>query len=231
MSTLRVLACSLLVSSRAWADMVVAQRVESVGQTQEMTIKLRGDKMRADIAPGISTVRDIATGDMVTLMHGKRTFLRISGATSAALARQVQQGFFEPATALSAVPTATLQPTGRKDTLHGYKLEEHAGRIGNIEVRYWLARDFPNWQELLGQLLKIQQSGLDSALQGRVPKAADFTGMPLLTVTEFNGQTIRTTILSIKEEPVSPAEFEIPAGYTEMTTPALGSSAPAPPTP
>ena len=61
------------------ADLTLVQRVDMAGTPGEMTIKFKGDKVRVDPAPQVSMISDAKTGDTITLIHGEKKVMRISG--------------------------------------------------------------------------------------------------------------------------------------------------------
>src|SRR5437667_7210828 len=63
--SLLVGACLLLSTS---ADLTIVQKVEGVGGGGEMTMKIKGDKMRIEISPEITTIFDGGTGELTNLI-------------------------------------------------------------------------------------------------------------------------------------------------------------------
>jgi hypothetical protein len=72
------------------ADYVVVQKVDGGMQSGEMTIKIKDGKARVDMAPQISTISDSTSGDVVTLMHAQKQFMRIPASQTKALVEQMQ---------------------------------------------------------------------------------------------------------------------------------------------
>jgi hypothetical protein len=73
------------------ADYVVVQKVDGGMQSGEMTIKIKNGKARVDMAPQISTISDSTSGDVITLMHAQKQFMRIPAARPKALVEQMQK--------------------------------------------------------------------------------------------------------------------------------------------
>jgi len=82
----------LAVTTSLRADLTLIQKVDAAGTTGEMTIKFKGDKIRIDPAPELSMITDSKTGDTVTLMHGEKKAMRISGDKMKAAAEMVKIG-------------------------------------------------------------------------------------------------------------------------------------------
>jgi hypothetical protein len=196
------------------ADLVIVQKVEGGGQSGDQTIKIKGDKARSDLAQAVSMITDGATGEMTTLMHTGKTFLKVSAAQTKAMLEQLQK--LRP----SGEPPK-LQPTGKKEKIGEYECEIFTTNLGGLTVTYWLAKDFPNYQAVLAQLEKFQAGAISAMGKGLMPELKDFPGMMMKTEIDISGKKTTTTLVSAKEENVDPAVFNIPAGYKEVTSPAL----------
>jgi hypothetical protein len=212
-------------SIAARADMVIVQKVESAGQSAEMTMKFKGNKVRADVSPQLTTLTDAATGEVTTIMHPQKTYMSIPASSTKAMMEQMQartQG-----AAGSPAPHPKLQPTGRKEKINGFDTAEYVCDFGGMKISYWLAPGFPNWSGVLAAIMKFQQGGLAAMAKAFMPDPSDFAGMPIRTETAMNGQKVTTTLVSVKDQPVDESEFKIPAGYTETKMPSFN----APPQP
>ena len=210
----RVLVAILAAAIIARADLILVQKVEGGGQSGEQTIRVKGDKARSDLAQPVSMITDGATGEVVTLMHEGKTFLRISAAQAKAMTEQLQglRTNSEP---------ATLQPTGRKEKIGEYECDVFVVHLGAITTTYWLAPTFPNYPALLAQLEKFQAGAISALGNGLMPELKIFPGMIVKTEMEMKGKRIVSTLVSVREEEVDPAVFNIPAGYKEITSPTL----------
>src|ERR1043166_97722 len=76
------LALFLAAILTARADFVVQQKIESPMQNGDVTMKMKGDKVRLDMSMGpagaLSTIIDVNTGDAVVLMHSQKMAMKIS---------------------------------------------------------------------------------------------------------------------------------------------------------
>jgi uncharacterized protein DUF4412 len=215
-------ACCIAPAARfAYGDLVILQKVEGASQSGEMTMRIKDDKARADLSSHVSTITNAATGEVVTLMHDRREFMRISGAAAKQLverAKKMQQEN-EPA------ERPKLQPAGKKEKVNGREAERFTWETGDIKMTYWIAKDFPNYAAILAQVKKVQ-AGVTALAAGATPDPTEFPGMPVKTEMSVNGKRkVTTTLVSIKEEPVDSALFEIPAGYKELPSPAFAPAA------
>lgn len=213
MKTLLVALLGLATLARA--DLVILQKVEGGGQSGEQTIRIKGDRMRVDVAPALSTITDGA-GGIVTLMHAAKTFLKLSAAqTRLALERMQKRATTGDA------PPPQLTATGRKEKVGAYECEIFTANLGSVGVTYWLAKDFPNYRALLAQMEKMQAGSLSAMGRGMMPELKDFPGMPIRTVMEMDGNKVSTELTSVKEEDVDPAIFDIPKEYKDVSPPPL----------
>lgn len=198
----------------ARADLVIVQKVEGGGQAGDQTIKIKGEKSRSDLAQPVSVITDGATGEMITLMHTARTFMKVSAEQTKAMLEQIRK--------MRPTPEGPkLQPTGKKEKVGDYECEIFTTNLGTINITYWIAKDFPNYQSVLNQLEKFQSGAISAMGQGTMPSLKEFPGMMMKTEIELSGKKTTTTLVSAKEENVDPAVFNVPASYKEVTSPAL----------
>ncbi|MHA3770549.1 DUF4412 domain-containing protein [Verrucomicrobiota bacterium sgz303538] len=208
---------ALLVSTALLqADFVVTQKVEGVGgQTGDVTMKIKGDKIRTDLPKEVSSITDAATGEVITLMHAQKSYLRISAEQARALMERMQK--LSGAQAGNGSPK--LQPTGRKEKVGEWETEVFTTKVGEMEITYWIAKDFPNYAQLLESMSKIQQISLGGLNKNVGPDPKEFQGMPVKTEMTLGKKKITSTIVSVKEEPMNPAVFELPKDYKEISLP------------
>jgi len=190
-----------------------------------MTIKIKGDKTRADVSAQMSSITDTATGDSVMLMHLSKNYMKLSAAKTKALVEKMKQmrEKMDPQGAKNDEDTFTSpKPTGKQQKIGEYNAQEFVSQAGSTSFHFWVAKDFPNGAALQEQMSKFQEKGLSQVLKGKAVSLKDLPGIAVKTEIEFNGQKISYTLVSIKEEEVSAKEFEIPQGYQEMAMPSFG---------
>ncbi len=227
----------LLFIAAAWAvsaraDLIVVQKVESHGQTSEVTMQMKDNRSRTDISAAMSMITNKDTGDMVTLMHSQKIYMKISGAATKALIDEVKKA------ASGGNTPPKLQPTGKKQKINGFETEEYTTSFGAMKMNYWIARNYPEYKGILAQMMKFQRGSLSAVTKGMAPAAEDFPGMPIRTEMEAAGRDTVMTLVSVSQAAVDPKVFEIPADYKEVAMPSfpMGSStvpapAQAPPSP
>lgn len=205
----------------AFADMTIVQKIDGAGQSGEMTMQFKDNKIRADVTPQLTTLTDAETGEVTTIMHAQKSYMKVSAASSRQLMEQMQKQRQEQIAAGSPAPNPKPQATGRKEKINGYDTAEYTCEVGGMRVVYWIAASFPNWPGVLAMMNKFQQGGMAAMTKGLMPSPSDFPGMPIRTEVDMNGRKITTTVISVKEGPLEASSFQIPAGYTEMSMPSF----------
>jgi hypothetical protein len=198
----------LVLAAAAHADLTIVQKTEGAMNAAELKLRIKGDRARADLAPQLTVLTDLATGDSVTLNHNAKIYTRVAGAEAAklrALAAEVKPGAEPP----------KLTPANRREKVEGYDCEVFTWRIGRLEVTDWIARDYPNWQPILAELTRFQHAGLAGAAEVLMPRLADFPGMVIRREMQLGDTKTTSTLLSVKEEPLDAALFDLPKEYKE----------------
>jgi hypothetical protein len=208
-----VLFLSLCATFYARADLTIMQKVDGPGQSGELTIKIKGEKERIDSADQPTRIIDGKTGEMTNLLNDKKTFLRISADQMKAMAQTLTKyGNNQPA------EKPKLSPTGKKETVNGYEVEEYVYETPQFKATFWVAPKYPDAASILKQMqLPISQAWKPSTLG--MPDYTDFPGMPLKTIVSMGGTEVTTTISSVKEGPISDSEFAVPKDYKEIQPP------------
>ena len=86
----RLILCTL-AAAHAHADFTIVQRVESTANSGQMMIRLKGELVRADIAPQVSTITNVASDDVITLQHASKVFIRLPGEQAKAILRRANE--------------------------------------------------------------------------------------------------------------------------------------------
>jgi hypothetical protein len=145
----------LLLAAAASADFVVVQKVDGLGQQSgNITVKIKDGKARTELAPQISQLIDGDSGDTVTLMHGQKSFMKVSAAQTKALLEQMQK--------IQAGGNATTPPA--KPVADGHERERRG--VGDRSV--YVGRRC-HLGEVLGGKGLSKLSG-DSGGHGQTPK-------------------------------------------------------------
>jgi len=205
-----VLIAGLGLSARG--DFTILQKVEGKGQTNEITLKLKDDKVRMEVAPRMTMIVDGRTGETITLMNAQKKFLRMSGDKAKAIAELASK--YGGGTAEKVRPTAT----GKKMTLNGYEAEEYTAETKLFKASYWIAASFPDSAAIMKQLQAVIPAAWNDLAKGMMDYR-DLPGFPLQTHIKTGEQEITSTVISVKRDPLSDAEFSVPKDYQEMKIP------------
>ena len=195
------------------ADLTIVQQVEGGGPVSVITIKLKGDKARIEAAQ-MTTLMDGKTGDIITLMNAQKKFVRISGDKAKAIAEMASK--YSGTTATTEKPKLTA--TGRKETINGYETEEYVWETPKLKASYWIAPKFPDGPAIMKQLQAATPTLWNDIAKGMLDYH-DLPGIALRTKIKLGNKDITSTITSVKQDPLSDAEFSPPADFQELKIP------------
>lgn len=201
-----------VLATAAHADLTITQKVQQEAQPAAdltVTMKIKGQKMRMDASPKVSTIIDLKSGDIQNLMHDQKMVMTIPGA----LMKSMQQ-----AAAPAAAGTEVPKPTGNKETITGFACEEYILNSQGAKVNVWLTKDLPAAQKIMSEVAALSPNDpFQLALKGQ-----EIDGFPLRTVIETPGGGKTTmTVLAVNESPLADSEFSVPSGYKAMQMPSL----------
>jgi hypothetical protein len=200
------------------ADVTLIQKVEGLETTPgEMTIKIKGDKLRIDPSPKVTTIFNGATGELTTLMRDEKSVIRMSADKLKAAAAMLKQFTSEKET------KPKLVATGQKETINGIETEQYVYDGADFKATYWISRNYPNGAEILRQLQAVKSEAW-SAANAQLPDYRDFPGLPIRTrvTTKHEGaHEFTSTITAVKLDPISEADFSVPADFKEIKMPDL----------
>lgn len=227
--TFRESTCGLIVlllagGMTARADLTIVQKIEMGAAPGEMTIWIKGDKVRVDPAPQVSMITDNKTGDTVTLMHNEKKAVRVSGDKMKAAAEMVSKftGNSSPAGSPS-----TLTATGRKENINGMPTDLYAINTAVGRATYYIAPNYPDAAAILKEMQATQPAALANTT-AHIPDFRNLPGVPIKIEMDAQNRHIVMTLVSIKRDPISDSQFAIPAGYSEMKMPEIFSGKKAP---
>jgi Domain of unknown function (DUF4412) len=198
------------------ADLTLVQKVDMTGTTGEMTIKLKGDKVRVDPAPEVSMITDAKTGDTVTLMHAEKKAMRISGDKMKAAAEMVKK--FTGGS--PAEQRAKLTPAGRKETINGMATEVFTADTAVGKATYYIAINYPDGAAILQEMKTAQSTALANS-GTNIPDFHDLPGVPVKIEMDTARGHVVMTLLSAKRDPIPGSVFDVPPNYADMKMPDL----------
>ncbi len=215
---------ALLVMAQAcWADVTLVQKIEGANampdKTDEIAVKLKGEKSRIEAGSRISIIIDAKTGEMLTLMHDQKQIVRISSDRAKAMMEMTKK--FQ-GDGVDQKPK--LVDTGRKETVNGFATEIYTSETPTGKATYWIATNYPHAAEILRQMQAMQPGQWNMSGHG-IPDLRDLPGLPIKTQVNLNGKEITSSVTSIKEDPLPESDFVAPSDYTEMKLPNILSGA------
>ena len=202
------------------ADLTVVQKSEGAMNSGQLTLRIKGDKARADVSQQISMITDLATGDTVSLNHTAKTMIRISGEEAAKL-RTLAAGL-KPGGELPK-----LTPTQRKEKVENRECQVYTWRVGEMEVTDWIDPVYADWKTVLGELQRFQNAGLSNSAQPLMPPLDQFPGMVIKREMNHKGTKTTSTLVSVKADAIDEKVFEVPQGYKEQPGAKLPEAPPA----
>ena len=220
------------LASTARADLILEQQSGDNTVTNHVIVKVQGDKMRMDQSNTrggeFSVVLDMNTHDSITLMPKLKMFLKRSGAEVRA---QIEASKKNEATNDVNLLPAPCVDTGKTDKVAGSDTEIYtwSGAYG-ISKTLWVATNFPNYESIRKEIAKIDQFNITGPHRNVQPEMSRLPGMVLKTESIGGGKTNIIYTVSVKQEPVDPALFELPPDYTPWKSPTAtpgGAVAPA----
>ena len=207
-----ILAAAFSLNARA--DFTVVQKVEAKGKAHEITLKVKGDKIRMEATPEMTMIVDGKTGDILTLMNTQKKIVRISGDKAKAIAElKAKYGG-------GNAEKPKLVATGKKMTVNGYEAEEYVAESKTFKARYWIAPSYPNSAAILKELQAIIPASWNDLAKGMVDYR-ELPGFPIRTEVTAGNDEIISTVVAVKTDSLNDAEFLPPKDFEEMKIPAM----------
>jgi Domain of unknown function (DUF4412) len=222
----------------ARADLTIVQEIERPQKLEE-TVKIKGDKERTDTIPeGTTDIIDGKAGEWISLKHVrifrhqgkfKKWFTRVTADQLRAERAKMPDDAYLNANPPSA---KSFTPSGKTDTINGYQVEEFIYQTPTFRLSFWVARKYPDAAAILKEMQAPFSGAWKASFMSMPRNYTDLPGVPLRTVVFIPGYTSVTwvtTVKSIKRDPISSHEFEIPKDFRELKGPSPASSASATP--
>jgi Domain of unknown function (DUF4412) len=198
----------------AQADWTLVQKTTTDGKADEMVIKVKGDKTRADIGKQMSMISDAATGEIVMFMHEQKMMMKMNGDSMKGIMALAGNLLGKDEAAAKPVATGKLEKVGE----HEAEIYTWSGKIGS--GKFWVAKDFEHFAELNAIQDKLMKA-MGNPAAAMVPQNSDFPGMIIKSEMSVMGKTATSELVSAKQEPLDDTTFAAPLGYQEMKMPAL----------
>ena len=101
---------------------------------------------------------------------------------------------------------------------NGYETEEYVYETPQFKAAFWVAPKYPDAQNILKQM-QAPIAGAWKPSNLGLPDYTDFAGLPLKTVISVGNNQVVTTIMSIKQDSLNAADFEVPKDFQEVKKP------------
>lgn len=213
---LSALAVTALFIATASADWVIESKIESPQLNSSTTTKVKGDKLRVDIADSpagaMSSIVDTKSGESIQLMHGQKMAVKTSGAAL----KQAMDAAKDKA-GIKDNTKAELKPTGQSEKVGEYDCDIYTWTDGTNTSKLWVAKNHPQ-ATALKDFEKQMRGGFFGGMQ-MGPDTSKLPGPAIKTEATVQGTKITSTITSIKEQNIDAKEFDVPAGYQTMALP------------
>ena len=145
-------------------------------------------------------------------MNTQKRIVRISGDKAKAIA--------EMAAKYSGANTEKpkLVATGKKMTVNGYEADEYVADSKTFKARYWIAPSFPDSAAIVKQLQAIVPAAWNDLAKGMIDYR-DLPGFPLRSQVTVGDDEIISTVVAVKTDTLSDAEFLPPKDFQELKIP------------
>jgi len=196
----------------ARAGLVLEQEVDQSGGPMpgktKMTISISGDQARIDVGEQFSSIANVKTGEVTSLIHPQKIAMQLPKGAMDEIRKHTEKSIGKP----------NLKPTGRTETISGYKCQEYTGTLSGMELTYWVTKDVPDYQSIRDQIAKV--SGSSDPFKRALGDGSDLPGIPVRTVVKSPSMGSSTmTLVTIKNQDVPASKFAVPDGYKSMAVP------------
>lgn len=198
----------------ARADWTLIQKTTMDGKADEMIIKVKGDKTRADIGQKMSMISDAATGEIIMFMHEQKMLMKMNGNSMKGIMALAGNLLGKGESAAKPVATGKLEKVGDYET----EIYTWSGKIGS--GKFWVAKNFEYFAELNAIQDKLMKA-MGNPAAAMVPQNSDFPGMVIKSEMSVMGKTATSELVSAKQDALDDAVFIAPEGYQEMKIPSL----------
>ncbi len=217
--TILAVASLALFAFTGKADFLIKERFEHTGSTQQITLRIRGTKVRLDAGEQSSALVDSESGVTTLLIHPNKAFMKISPEQikeqTKALKEMLGQKLENPA-------NVVLKPTGKQEKINGFDTEEFTTNFNGIEMSIFIAKQYPNYQKIVDALYQVQNGPAMEAFRSMSIPPDKYPGLPIRTTQTIMGQKIVMTLDSVQEIEIPDADFAIPADYKELNPTSVG---------
>lgn len=196
------------------ADWTITQKNTTDGKAENMVIKVKGDKTRADVGDQMSVISDAAAGEITMFMHAQKMMMKMNGDSMKGIMALAGQMLGKGSVPSKPVATGQMEKVGEYET----EIYTWNGQLGS--GKFWVAKDFPGFAELNAVQDKLMKA-MGNPAASFAPQNSDFPGMVVKSEMNVMGKSALSELVSVAKDPVDEAIFKAPEGYQEMKMPTL----------
>ncbi len=189
-------------------------------RTEDRITRIKGDQARQDIVitnlsmtetniSDRSRIYDLNTGSIYELEPKLREVKKYSGPMQEKMAAEFKLKY------AGKIKPPPPQDSGETAMVNGYQTEIYNWtNINGERHEYWVAKDFPKYKEITGQLERLI-GPFDAVTPGlTTPDFAKLPGMMMRLDRFLDGTNLSSyTLISVKEEPMDASFFVFPQDY------------------
>ena len=205
------IACLVLTAK---ADYVIKEEIEHSGKVQPVLIKVKGKKIRIDLAGTHSVITDSATGEITLLVHGQKILMKVNAEMVKAQMKALKELSGQKSDASAEVD---LKPTGKHEQVDGYDTEEYTTEVNGVPASLFIAKSYPDYQQIVMAIYQLQACPLVAEVHDLVIPPEKLPGLPLRIVQMVNGHKHVVNITSTQETDLPDTDFSVPADYKELS--------------
>jgi hypothetical protein len=206
--------CVVFSFQTALADWTITQKNTTDGKAENMVIKVKGDKTRADVGDQMSVISDAAAGEVTMFMHAQKMMMKMNGDSMKGIMALAGQMLGKDSVPSKPVATGQMEKVGEYET----EIYTWSGQLGS--GKFWVAKDFPGFAELNAVQDKLMKA-MGNPAASFAPQNSDFPGMVVKSEMNVMGKSVLSELVSVAKDPVDEAIFKAPEGYQEMKMPTL----------
>ena len=203
----------LVLAGPLRADLTLTQQLDQPGEKKPLTIttKIQGAMLRSELSPEMSVIMDSRSGETTTLLHSQKMAMKVPGGMIKAA----------QAAAMSNLPKSDAKPvpTGRTETINGFKCQEYTVAQDGKTVEVWVTDEIPDASSIMSQLAMLSA---DANPLGDILKGTEITGFPIRTQVGMGPLgKVTMTIVSLNRADLPASDFEVPKSYKLMAVPKI----------
>lgn len=206
--------CVVFSFQTALADWTITQKNTTDGKAENMVIKVKGDKTRADVGDQMSVISDAAAGEVTMFMHAQKMMMKMNGDSMKGIMALAGQMLGKNSVPSKPVATGQMEKVGEYET----EIYTWSGQLGS--GKFWVAKDFPGFAELNAVQDKLMKA-MGNPAASFAPQNSDFPGMVVKSEMNVMGKSVLSELVSVAKDHVDEAIFKAPEGYQEMKMPTL----------